>query len=61
MSIECYFHQCSHHSSHYDMDNGPFCDERECIATDEQIAEYAVLREQRLAVHVYKKVPASNE
>jgi len=30
MTIECYDIKCRFHSYHYNYDDGPFCDEKEC-------------------------------
>lgn len=39
MTIECYFSSCPHHSIHYG-DEGPFCDELECIAPKDKLEQY---------------------
>lgn len=44
MTIECYYSQCPKHSTHTDPDEGPFCFESECIATEQEIKFYAVGR-----------------
>lgn len=40
MTIECYFSSCPHHSIHYG-DEGPFCDELECIAPKDKLEQYS--------------------
>lgn len=57
MTCECYFHQYEKHSYHYDLDNGPVCDESICVAMSEQTIEYSAQREQWLQEFVYKTIP----
>lgn len=37
MSCECYFDKCKYHNTQNDPDEGPFCDEPECLATEQEI------------------------
>lgn len=44
--IECYYAECPNHCVHGpDANDGPFCDNLECTATDEQLAAYKVQRD----------------
>ena len=45
MTIECYYSQCPKHGANETPpDEGPFCFERECSATVEEIKFYALSR-----------------
>lgn len=44
MTIECYYDKCPNHAIHLDSDEGPFCYQNKCTATEEQTNEYAILR-----------------
>ena len=44
MTIECYFKECPKHSIHGFPEDGPFCYEYECSASEIEIKEYQVLR-----------------
>lgn len=55
MSIECYYKWCPHHSIHTGQD-GPFCDELECVATEEEMKKYLALRAAELANTRKRKV-----
>lgn len=48
MSIECYYTECPLHSCHEPGQEGPFCDEAECSATEEQIKRYEKERQEYL-------------
>ena len=48
MTIECYYSACEYHCSHDPNDEGPFCYERECRATDEQIVVFQRQREEEM-------------
>lgn len=43
MTIECYFDACPHHGVH-SGDEGPFCYEEECKATDQEIKWFGHIR-----------------
>jgi len=49
MTIECYFRWCPRHSIHDDPEDGPFCYEGKCKATDIEIESYKKLRKEELA------------
>jgi hypothetical protein len=38
--IECYYSSCEHHGCHFN-EEGPFCNEEECVAPAEKQAELA--------------------
>jgi len=42
MTCECYYGKCQYHydNSGSDRDEGPFCDEPECLATTEQVIQW---------------------
>jgi len=42
--IECYYKWCKNHCYHHNGDEGPFCNNNECTATNEQIVEFRALR-----------------
>jgi hypothetical protein len=44
MSIECYYGNCPHHESQYNEDSGPFCGEYDCIATPQELQQFAEQR-----------------
>jgi hypothetical protein len=44
MTIECYYSDCPHHSFHDGEDDGPFCYESKCLATEQEIKIYAEKR-----------------
>lgn len=47
MACECYYPQCPHHGTQETPpDEGPFCHEPECKATDEQLEQWG--RERRI-------------
>lgn len=46
--IECYYGECQYHSCNFVDDEGPFCYERECLATPEQIVVFSRTREEWL-------------
>jgi len=48
MSIECYYSACKYHGCHTAPDDGPFCAERECKATPEQLIVFQKQREEFL-------------
>lgn len=48
MTTECYYSGCKHHSCHYSVDNGPFCDEPKCLATEDEIKIFSAERVQYL-------------
>jgi hypothetical protein len=42
MAIECYYAQCAHHGTNdTPPDEGPFCHQRECLATPAQLTRWA--------------------
>lgn len=47
MSIECYYDQCKYHCTNCEKDKeeGPFCFEKNCKATPEQIKQFEKDRE----------------
>ena len=48
MSIECYYSDCKYHGENYGVE-GPFCDEEDCRATDEEIKIFEEKRQQFLS------------
>lgn len=46
--IECYFKWCKHHCFNCCPDEGPFCNNQECNANEEQIIEFTKLRDEEL-------------
>jgi len=48
MTIECYHNSCKYHSCNFIKDDGPFCDEDDCKATKEELAQYDKEREEYL-------------
>lgn len=55
MIIECYHSSCRYHHSHYG-EEGPFCDENECRATEDEMRKYGEERKAYL-----KRVTISEE
>lgn len=51
MTTECYFKQCPFHSTHSDKDDGPYCYERKCLATDEKCIQWQAERDAELAAN----------
>jgi len=49
MAIECYYRDCKHHSSQTEKDEGPYCYEKECLATKEQIVAFSTERDKEIA------------
>ena len=46
MAIECYYSGCFFHSNNKDpYEEGPFCDEKECQATEEQLILFEKYRQ----------------
>lgn len=54
MTIECYFTKCPHHSIHQWPDDGPFCYEEECLATEKEIDEYHEERRYELEISKWR-------
>jgi hypothetical protein len=48
MCIECYYDKCPFHSIHADKDEGPYCYEDECRASEEQLQIYDEIRKSYL-------------
>lgn len=48
MTIECYYNHCPCHSANNGQDEGPFCYEKECVASEEEREEYAKQRQELL-------------
>jgi len=40
MTIECYFSECKYHSCHDPNEEGPFCYEETCNASEEEIETF---------------------
>lgn len=49
MTIECYYDACPHHGTH-SGDEGPFCFEADCKATDQEIKWFGQIRTLQLQV-----------
>jgi len=47
MAIECYYSSCKYHSCQTIKD-GPFCDEEECLVTEEELKKFEKEREEYL-------------
>ena len=45
MTTECYYGGCKYHGSKSDPEEGPFCFEEECKATQEEIVGFQLERE----------------
>jgi hypothetical protein len=55
MTIECYYQHCPHHGANEDPpDEGPFCFQSECIATETELKLHAIIREYELLEMVRK-------
>ena len=54
MSIECYHSGCMYHSCH-DGDEGPFCDEFECKATEYELEQFENARKEYLTKYTISK------
>lgn len=50
MTIECYFGTCKYHGTH-SGDEGPYCFEEECKASDYEIQLHGRIRELEMADH----------
>jgi len=48
MTIECYYKQCPFHSSNTGDDDGPYCHEPKCHATDSECTEWQAERDAEL-------------
>ena len=48
MTIECYYKHCKYHSIHTDPEDGPFCYELECRASEEDRECFEYLRQYEL-------------
>lgn len=48
MTMECYHSNCKYHSCHIIKDEGPFCDEEKCLATEEEQKQFEKEREKYL-------------
>ncbi len=48
MMIECYYNDCPHHEAHVIDDNGPFCNQDDCTATEAERAKYEARRVEAL-------------
>lgn len=53
MSIECYHDSCSFHSVHFGSE-GPFCDEEECRAAEQEILRFEEIRRKYLEHYTLK-------
>lgn len=50
MTIECYYKWCPHHEyNQQNGDDGPFCYQPKCLASEEDIRAYQELRKAYLA------------
>lgn len=48
MTIECYHKDCPNHSHQTNKDDGPFCYQDNCTATQEQIIIFDAKREKEI-------------
>lgn len=48
MTAECYYKQCPFHSIHTIPDDGPFCYEPKCLATEQKMVEWQKERNEEL-------------
>lgn len=56
MTIECYYSECKYHGCHSAPDDGPFCDESECRATQKELQQFEVIRQAYLeSINLAKK------
>lgn len=45
MTIECYYGECKHHGIHFDPEDGPFCYEDDCLASQKELQQFEVIRQ----------------
>lgn len=48
MATECYYSNCRHHCCNSGQPDGPFCDEPECLASPEHMAQWQIERDEQL-------------
>lgn len=56
MTIECYYKNCKYHSCNDDPDDGPFCYEKECHCTKEEMRLHSIIRKYELKDSSYNIV-----
>lgn len=49
MTIECYYVECEFHSANDPKEEGPFCYQKDCQATTEQIIKFQEIRAKYVA------------
>lgn len=53
MTIECSYKDCQYHSHHTLPDDGPFCDEERCLASEAELTEFGYNRKYELQISVW--------
>lgn len=56
MTIECYYSECKYHGA---IDDGPFCYEADCRATQKELQQFEVIR-QAFLEKVYERKEKKN-
>ena len=60
MTIECHYHQCKYHGNWEEGEEGPFCYERECRATEKELKSHALLYSLELKGYTLTDLEESN-
>lgn len=56
MTMECYYSTCIYHCTQLG-DDGPFCDEVECLASKKELQAFEVIRQEYLRILNEKEKP----